>query len=233
MAQEVFLRANAGIISADKFNDNISPFKPTRHAATAVFIREEQYINPQTSPSLGSTVRFEVNKDGDYLVRSLCGSVSLTLQQDKVWMVVSMAALTKNAGATFARYCDWLGYALIRQLRLIYGPTILQVRLYLPLISRDSVYPRKELGVGHRALCVVAHFAARKTVLWGVSLCVVFAIDAVAWVGRDATVVTRRPEERDRVLLRDRPVILSPLCVRLVLPHGRFDGLVALSYLRS
>jgi len=112
MAQEVFLRANAGIISADKFNDNISPFKPTRHAATAVFVREEQYLNPQTSPSLGSTVRFEVNKDGDYL--------------DKVWLVVSMAALTKNASASFARYCDWLGYALIRQLRLIYGPTVLQ-----------------------------------------------------------------------------------------------------------
>lgn len=112
MAQEVFLRTAAGIISADKFNDNISPFKPTRHGATAVFIREEQYVSPQTTPALGSTVRWEVNKDGDYL--------------DKVWLVVSIAALSKNAGASFARFCDWLGYALIREFRAIYGPIILQ-----------------------------------------------------------------------------------------------------------
>lgn len=112
MAQEVFLRTAAGIISADKFNDNVSPFKPVRHAATAVFIREEQYINPSTTPALGATVRFDVNKDGDYL--------------DKVWLCVTMSALTPNGGATFARYCDWLGYALIRQFRAIYGPQTLQ-----------------------------------------------------------------------------------------------------------
>lgn len=112
MAQEVFLRTAAGIISADKFNDRVSPFKPARHAASAVFIREEQYLNAMTSVALGSTVRFEVNKDGDYL--------------DRVWLVVSMAALTKNAGATFARYCDWLGYSLIREIRVVYGPQILQ-----------------------------------------------------------------------------------------------------------
>lgn len=112
MAQEVFLRTAAGIISADKFNDNISPFKPTRHGATAVFIREEQYVSPQTTPALGSTVRWDVNKDGDYL--------------DKIWLVVSIAALAKNAGASFARFCDWLGYALIREFRAIYGPIILQ-----------------------------------------------------------------------------------------------------------
>lgn len=112
MAQEVFLRTAAGIISADKFNDSVSPFKPVRHAATAVFIREEQYISPEYSPALGSTVRFNVNKDGDYL--------------DKVWLTVTMAPLTKNAGATFARYCDWLGYAIIKELRAIYGPQVLQ-----------------------------------------------------------------------------------------------------------
>lgn len=112
MAQEVFLRTAAGIISADKFNDNISPFKPTRHGATAVFIREEQYVSPQTTPALGGTTRWDVNKDGDYL--------------DKVWLVVSIAALSKNAGASFARFCDWLGYALIREFRAIYGPIILQ-----------------------------------------------------------------------------------------------------------
>jgi hypothetical protein len=112
MAQEVFLRTAAGIISADKFNDRVSPFKPARHAASAVFIREEQYLNAMTSVALGSTVRFEVNKDGDYL--------------DRVWLVVSMAALSKNAGATFARYCDWLGYSLIREIRVVYGPQILQ-----------------------------------------------------------------------------------------------------------
>ena len=113
MAQEVFLRTAAGIISADKFNDAISPFKPTRHMASAVFVREEQYLNATTSTSLGATSRFEVNKDGDYL--------------DKVWLTVSMASLSKNAGASFARYCDWLGYALIREFRAIYGPQILQV----------------------------------------------------------------------------------------------------------
>lgn len=112
MAQEVFLRTAAGIISADKFNDRVSPFKPARHAASAVFVREEQYLNAMTSTALGSTVRFEVNKDGDYL--------------DRVWLVVAMSALTKNAGATFARYCDWLGYALIREVRIVYGPQILQ-----------------------------------------------------------------------------------------------------------
>lgn len=112
MAQEVFLRTAAGIISADKFNDRVSPFKPARHAASAVFIREEQYLNPVTSYALGSTVRFEVNKDGDYL--------------DHGWLVVSLATLAKNAGATFVRYCDWLGYALIRELRVIYGPQLLQ-----------------------------------------------------------------------------------------------------------
>lgn len=112
MAQEVFLRTAAGIISADKINDNVSPFKPVRHAATAMFIREEQYINPSTTPALGATVRFDVNKDGDYL--------------DRVWLVVTLAALTKNASASFARYCDWIGYALIRQMRAIYGPQILQ-----------------------------------------------------------------------------------------------------------
>lgn len=112
MAQEVFLRTAAGIISADKINDNVSPFKPVRHAASAVFIREEQYLTANTSTALGATARFEVNKDGDYL--------------DHVWLVVSMAALAKNAGATFAHYCDWLGYALIRELRAIYGPQILQ-----------------------------------------------------------------------------------------------------------
>jgi len=112
MAQEVFLRTAAGIISADKFNDNISPFKPTRHGATAVFIREEQYVSPQTTPALGSTVRWDVNKDGDYL--------------DKIWLVVSIAALSKNVAASFARFCDWLGYALIREFRAIYGPIILQ-----------------------------------------------------------------------------------------------------------
>jgi hypothetical protein len=112
MAQEVFLRTAAGIISSDKFNDRVSPFKPARHAASAVFIREEQYLNAQTSVALGSTVRFEVNKDGDYL--------------DHVWLVVSMAALSKNAGATFARYCDWLGYSLIREVRVVYGPQLLQ-----------------------------------------------------------------------------------------------------------
>lgn len=111
MAQEVFLRTAAGIISADKFNDAISPFKPTRHMASAVFVREEQYLNATTSTSLGATSRFEVNKDGDYL--------------DKVWLTVSMAALSKNASASFARYCDWLGYALIKEFRAIYGPQIL------------------------------------------------------------------------------------------------------------
>lgn len=55
-----------------------------------------------------------------------------------------MAALSKNAGATFARYCDWLGYALIRQLRLIYGPTILQVRFYCPRnFATLSIHARK------------------------------------------------------------------------------------------
>lgn len=112
MAQEVFLRTAAGIISADKFNDNVSPFKPVRHAATAVFIREEQYINPSTTPALGATVRFDVNKDGDYL--------------DKVWFCFTIAPLIAGGAATFARYCDWLGYAIIRQLRAIYGPQILQ-----------------------------------------------------------------------------------------------------------
>jgi hypothetical protein len=53
-----------------------------------------------------------VIKDGDYL--------------DHVWLVVSMAALSKNAGATFARYCDWLGYSLIREVRVVYGPQLLQ-----------------------------------------------------------------------------------------------------------
>ncbi len=120
MAQEVFLRTAAGIISADKINDNVSPFKPVRHAATAVFIREEQYINPQTNAALGGTTRFIVNKDGDYL--------------DRVWVVATMAPLAKNAGATFARYCDWLGYSLIRQFRAIYGPQILQ------RISKEELY---------------------------------------------------------------------------------------------
>lgn len=112
MAQEVFLRTAAGIISADKFDDRISPFKPTRHGATAVFIKEEQYLSPTTTPTLGGTSRWEVNKDGDYLGR--------------VWLVVSMAALVKNAGASFARFCDWLGYAMIREFRTIYGPNLLQ-----------------------------------------------------------------------------------------------------------
>jgi hypothetical protein len=120
MAQEVFLRTAAGIISADKFNDAISPFKPTRHMASAVFVREEQYLNATTSTSLGATSRWEVNKDGDYL--------------DKVWLTVSMAALTKNASASFARYCDWLGYALIKEFRAIYGPQILQ------RINKDQLF---------------------------------------------------------------------------------------------
>lgn len=164
MAQEVFLRTAAGIISADKFNDAISPFKPTRHMASAVFVREEQYLNATTSTSLGATSRFEVNKDGDYL--------------DKVWLTVSMAALSKNAGASFARYCDWLGYALIKEFRAIYGPQILSrihkeelfvwyaflLRL-LSVVLHHSVDPRKELCIGHRPLCIVTRAATRQRVL--------------------------------------------------------------------
>jgi hypothetical protein len=140
MAQEVFLRTAAGIISADKFNDNISPFKPTRHGATAVFIKEEQYLNPQTSPALGTTVRFEVNKDGDYL--------------NKVWLVVSLQQLAKNAGATFARYCDWIGYAIIREFRAIYGPIICQrlrkeaLFLYAQRFLADEEYVHNARMVG-------------------------------------------------------------------------------------
>lgn len=60
MSQEVFLRSIAGPISADKFDDTKSSFKPVRNPRTAPFIRDVQYINPQGYFSLGSTVRWEV-----------------------------------------------------------------------------------------------------------------------------------------------------------------------------
>lgn len=46
MSTELFLRSIAGPISADKFDDNKSAFKPIRNPRTAPFIRDPQYINP-------------------------------------------------------------------------------------------------------------------------------------------------------------------------------------------
>lgn len=77
-----------------------------------MFIREEQDLNATTTPSAGGqSVRWEVNKSGDYI--------------DKLWFKWLAPTLTANTG-TFARYCDFVGYAIFKEIRLVYGNQILQ-----------------------------------------------------------------------------------------------------------
>lgn len=93
----------------------MSPFKPVRHSRSAVFIREEQLLTSQSTPAFGSTVRWDINKSGDYI--------------DKLWLVLQLSYLVppdNGLPPNFACWADLIGYACIKELRVIYSSQILQ-----------------------------------------------------------------------------------------------------------
>lgn len=122
MSTEVFLRSIAGPICADKFDDSKSAYKPVRNPRTAPFIRDPQYINPVNTASLGSTVRWELPKIGDYV--------------DNISLAITWAAMTPNAsvGGTQVCYCDYPNLGAIKEARFMYGSQLLQ------RIERDQLF---------------------------------------------------------------------------------------------
>ena len=65
-----------------------------------MFIREEQLLTSQSTPAFGSTVRWDINKSGDYI--------------DKLWLVLQLASLIapdNGLPPNFACWADFVGYA--------------------------------------------------------------------------------------------------------------------------
>jgi hypothetical protein len=146
MSTEVFLRAIAGPICTDKFDDTKSAFKPVRNPRTAPFIRDPQYINPVGYYSLGSTVRWELPKIGDYI--------------DKIDFAATFAAMTANAAvaSTSVMYVDYLGISAMKEIRVSYGSQLLQ------RIERDQLFLHM-----HRMLRDEQLFHCQQMVLGGLT----------------------------------------------------------------
>ncbi len=121
---DVHLRATATAAGADKANDNNCPNRPQDPIKLAPFTRNMAEYDPQGPYAFGkSGIRFEVSKtDGDIL--------------RKCWLKMEVIALPTPSGgtATEARWCDYLGYAAIKNLKIRYGTAVLQE------INKDQLF---------------------------------------------------------------------------------------------
>lgn len=114
MSQEIFLRSIAGPLSADKWDDTKSAYKPVRNPRTAPFIRDVQYINPVSFCSLGGTSRWELPKIGDYVA--------------KIEVANTWGALQPNASVNGTQICyvDYLPLAALQKAVISYGNQTIQ-----------------------------------------------------------------------------------------------------------
>ncbi|HZM24854.1 MAG TPA: hypothetical protein VFC02_24095 [Anaerolineales bacterium] len=105
------LRLNVGIISADKFDDRISSYRPTAQMKTAPFVREQIRIAPNTVASAAVSVSYDMSKLADGL--------------SKIWFEFSLPALLVGT-ATFVRYMDYVGFFAWSEIRVRYNGATLQ-----------------------------------------------------------------------------------------------------------
>ncbi len=125
MASEVMIRTAAGMVSADKFDINNSPYLPVEHTRVAPFIREPVELSPVSGSVIlknsVTTVRWECHKTADYI-----GNVCVRATVSDI--APNPAYVSPNTGVASAmvRYSDYLGLHMFQQIRVKYGTQLLQ-----------------------------------------------------------------------------------------------------------
>lgn len=143
MAEILGRTIGSSMQGADKVNDDHSPFMPQPPICLAPAVRNVTQISATTPIGLGrNNVRFEIPKtEGDKL--------------SKIWLVGEFNALPTPAGgtATKARWCDYVGYNQIKEMRIRYATTTLQtirkedLFVYHQLMLDDAAQAREDTNI--------------------------------------------------------------------------------------
>jgi len=114
MSNRNLIRLNTGAPDGELFAQGIqhSYFAPEAWQVISDKIRDMQIQTQTQNLSFGQTVTFEIDKTG-------------TLAED-IKLDLTLSAITGNGGGTYARACDFLGLALIRQVQLTYQQNTIQ-----------------------------------------------------------------------------------------------------------
>lgn len=106
MTDPVLLRANITPISPLITDPDSSAFLPVAPHALADFLRDTRVIGPSVGSTHGETISWEI-------VKNSATMFGTTLRCRR-------PAIPVPAGATFVRWCDWVGIAEIKEVRLSY-----------------------------------------------------------------------------------------------------------------